>query len=100
MEQANTHKRLIREHLLNGGSITALEALREYGCYRLASRISDLRQEGMQKSKRQWKRVSVRLQVSPLGLPGTHLKKKTQCPKRIEDKLNNSKVLWEMKSSK
>lgn len=28
MEQANTHKRLIREHLLNGGSITALEALR------------------------------------------------------------------------
>ena len=27
MEQANTHKRLIREHLLNGGSITALEAL-------------------------------------------------------------------------
>jgi hypothetical protein len=47
MKQANTHKRLIREHLLNGGSITALEALREYGCYRLASRISDLRQEGM-----------------------------------------------------
>lgn len=28
MEQANTHKRLIREHLLNGGTITALEALR------------------------------------------------------------------------
>ena len=47
MKQANTHKLLIREHLLNGGSITALEALREYGCYRLASRISDLRQEGM-----------------------------------------------------
>lgn len=47
MEQANTHKRLIRERLLNGGSITALEALSEFGCYRLASRISDLRQEGM-----------------------------------------------------
>lgn len=47
MEQANTHKRLIRERLLHGGSITALEALREYGCYRLASRISDLRSEGM-----------------------------------------------------
>ena len=47
MEQANTHKRLIREHLLNGGSITALEALRDFGCYRLASRISDLRSEGM-----------------------------------------------------
>lgn len=51
MEQAQTHKRLIRERLLNGGSITALEALREYGCYRLASRISDLRQEGMQIKK-------------------------------------------------
>ena len=51
MEQANTHKRLIREHLLNGGTITALEALREYGCYRLSSRISDLRQEGMQIKK-------------------------------------------------
>lgn len=45
MEQANTHKRLIREHLLNGGSITALEALRLSGCMRLASRISDLRQK-------------------------------------------------------
>lgn len=47
MEQAQTHKRLIRERLLNGGSITSLEALSEFGCYRLASRISDLRQEGM-----------------------------------------------------
>lgn len=49
--QANTHLRLLREHLLNGGSITALEALRDYGCYRLASRISDLRSEGMAISK-------------------------------------------------
>ena len=47
MEQANTHKRLIRDCLLSGGSITALEALREFGCYRLASRIYDLREEGM-----------------------------------------------------
>lgn len=50
-QQANTHKRLIREHLLNGGSITALEALRDFGCYRLASRISDLRSEGIAISK-------------------------------------------------
>ncbi len=47
MEQITTHKALIREHLQNGGSITALEALRDFGCYRLASRISDLRREGM-----------------------------------------------------
>ena len=51
MEQAQTHKQLISELLLNGGSITALEALRNYGCYRLASRISDLRQEGMSITK-------------------------------------------------
>ncbi|MBQ0124741.1 MAG: helix-turn-helix domain-containing protein [Clostridiales bacterium] len=28
------------------GSITALEAMREIGCYRLAARISDLRRAG------------------------------------------------------
>jgi hypothetical protein len=47
MEQIDTHKKLIRQRLLEGGSITALEALRDYGCYRLASRISDLRHDGM-----------------------------------------------------
>lgn len=47
MKQANSHMRLIREHLLNGGSITSLEALRDYGCYRLGARICELRKEGM-----------------------------------------------------
>ena len=46
-----THLRLIRERLLSGGSITALEALREFGCYRLASRISDLKREGLNITK-------------------------------------------------
>ena len=46
-----THLRLIRERLLSGGSITALEALREFGCYRLASRISDLKREGLNLTK-------------------------------------------------
>lgn len=46
-EQANTQKRLIRDLLMSGGSITALEALRDFGCYRLASRIYDLREEGL-----------------------------------------------------
>lgn len=99
MEQANTHKRLIREHLLNGGSITALEALREYGCYRLASRISDLRQEGMQIKKTMEESIC-KATGKPVRFARYSLEKKTQCPKRIEDKLNNSKVLWEMKSSK
>ena len=46
-----THLRLIRERLLSGGSITALEALREFGCYSLASRISDLKREGLNITK-------------------------------------------------
>lgn len=51
MTNAQSHKRLIRELLLSGGSITALEALRDFGCYRLASRISDLRNEGLEIKK-------------------------------------------------
>ena len=32
--------------LENGGSITALDALEDYGCVRLASRITDLKRKG------------------------------------------------------
>lgn len=35
----------IKQWLLNGKSITAIEALNQFGCFRLASRISDLRQQ-------------------------------------------------------
>ena len=34
-------------HLREHGTITQLEAMQEYGIYRLASRISDLRKEGV-----------------------------------------------------
>lgn len=47
MEQAASHNQLIRPRLMEGGSITGMEALRDFGCYRLASRISDLRREGL-----------------------------------------------------
>lgn len=33
-------------HLSSGKTITPLEALQSYGCFRLASRISDLKREG------------------------------------------------------
>ena len=39
--------RIIR-HLLDFGSITSREAMLEYGIYRLASRISDLKKLGYQ----------------------------------------------------
>lgn len=37
----------IRKHLQSGKSITPLQALNAYGCLRLAARISELREEGM-----------------------------------------------------
>lgn len=36
----------IAAYLLNGKSITSLEALKKFGCLRLASRIHDLRTRG------------------------------------------------------
>lgn len=37
----------IKKHLSDGASITSLEALNRYGCFRLAARIKDLRDIGM-----------------------------------------------------
>lgn len=37
----------IMRHMEDYGSITSAEAISEYGIYRLASRISDLRREGV-----------------------------------------------------
>lgn len=38
----------ILRHMMDYGSITSLEAMQEYGCMRLASRISDLKSRGIQ----------------------------------------------------
>jgi len=37
----------IRKHLEDGKKITALEALSEFGCFRLAARIKELKKEGL-----------------------------------------------------
>lgn len=42
-----SQKNIIREHLEKIGHITPLEALRHYGCFRLAAVIFKLREEGM-----------------------------------------------------
>ena len=42
-----TQNEMIINHLREYGSITHLGALRDYGCMRLASRISDLRKTGI-----------------------------------------------------
>lgn len=46
MESFKSQKEVILEHLKRFGSIDPLTALKEYGCYRLGARISDLRREG------------------------------------------------------
>jgi len=43
MESQN---KMIKAHLESGKTITAIEALTQYQCFRLASRISDLKQSG------------------------------------------------------
>lgn len=40
-------KRQIREHLINGESLTGLQALCLFGAYRLSSTINRLRNEGL-----------------------------------------------------
>ena len=37
----------IREYLERGGELTPLDALRQFGCLRLAARINDLRRDGL-----------------------------------------------------
>lgn len=41
-----TQKELVLERLKEGRSITPLEALSEYGCFRLAAVICELRKDG------------------------------------------------------
>lgn len=42
----------ILRHLESGGSLTAAQAMQEYGIYRLASRINDLKKRGVPIKKR------------------------------------------------
>ena len=47
VEAKMTQLSMIRRHLEEGRSIDPMEALREYGCYRLGAIIFLLRNEGM-----------------------------------------------------
>lgn len=49
----------IRGWLLDGKTITSLEALMMFGCMRLASRIYDLREQGLD--------IGVRKKITPTG---------------------------------
>jgi hypothetical protein len=47
MESTDSQNALIKGWLLNGHSITQLEALTQFGCFRLAARIAYLRDKGL-----------------------------------------------------
>jgi hypothetical protein len=44
-KDTQTQKKLIRKHLLRGKSITPLDAMLKFGCFRLGARIHELRSE-------------------------------------------------------
>jgi len=44
---SDSQNKQIRQHLERGLSITPIDALLHYGCFRLSARIHDLRDEGM-----------------------------------------------------
>jgi hypothetical protein len=47
MKVTDSQNALIKGWLLNGYSITQLEALTQFGCFRLAARVADLRDKGL-----------------------------------------------------
>lgn len=44
---AKTQKEKIRDYLVNGGTLTPLDALEKFGCFRLATRVFELKKEGL-----------------------------------------------------
>lgn len=51
-KQSNSQCNMIADWLRKGYSITSLEALNMFGCFRLASRIHDLKERGMNIGKK------------------------------------------------
>lgn len=54
-----TQCQLILDYIAEFGSITPLEAMRDLGCYRLASRISEMKKKGFH-IKSEWETVQTR----------------------------------------
>lgn len=59
IKTSNSQRAEIRRYLEDGNSLTALQALNHFGCARLASRIDELRQAGLNIETR-WLRVQNR----------------------------------------
>ena len=46
MARKRTQNNQILQHLLDGNSITPIEALKKFGCFRIGARIFELRKQG------------------------------------------------------
>lgn len=71
---------MILAHLQSGCSITPMDALREFGCFRLAARIKDLRDAGHDvqmvlegEGDKKWARYSLRRAVPAYAADGQGL---------------------------
>lgn len=69
-----TQQEMIHQHLQSGKSITPLEALQKYGCFRLAAIIHSLRGEGqdietkmVSNGKKQWASYKLKTKITPGG---------------------------------
>lgn len=47
MDTTTSQTKAIKAHLESGKSITPIDALHQYGCFRLGARIYDLKDEGL-----------------------------------------------------
>lgn len=47
VSESLSQNRLIKEYLQSGHSLTQMDALNLFGCFRLASRVYDLRNQGL-----------------------------------------------------
>tara|TARA_R110000823_G_scaffold130004_1_gene257766 strand:- start:228 stop:467 length:240 start_codon:yes stop_codon:yes gene_type:complete len=75
-----TQTEAILAHLQAGESITPIDALRDYGCFRLAARIKDLRAAGHDvdmvlegDGEKKWARYSLRRTVPAYAADGQGL---------------------------
>ena len=53
-----TQNKRIEKYLLSGRTLTPLEALYKFSCFRLSARIYDLRKRGLDSESRRRKRTS------------------------------------------
>jgi hypothetical protein len=73
LKQSASQADRILDYMQQGNTITPLEALHLFGCFRLTSRICDLEDKGYS-FKREWKKLPDGKQVMSYSLNNNNLK--------------------------